>query len=140
MRNRDESNKAVARQARGKGRVREDGEVEKKSKFGREDQGRVLSLCRNGVRRQQGRGGELSEPRSRDGGRYECECECERVRATDTGLATATAVNTWKARTTLGFMGKLRQRPGVGLGLGWAGLEGYTRGTVTSETLEKRVL
>lgn len=34
-------------------------------------------------------------------------------------LATATAVNTWKARTTLGFMGKLRQRPGVGLG--WAG-------------------
>lgn len=58
----------------------------------------------------------MSEPRSRDGGRY--ECECERVRATDTGLATATAVNTWKARTTLGFMGKLRQRPGVGLG--WA--------------------
>lgn len=86
MRNRDESNKAVARQdKREKGRG-EDGEVKKKSKFGQEDQGRVLSLCRNGVRRQQGRGGEVSEPRSRDGGRYECECECERVRATDTGL------------------------------------------------------
>lgn len=78
----------------------------------------------------------MSEPRSRDGGRY--ECERERVRATDTGNCDSGkhlegADHPW-------VYGETASTTRSGPGLGCSRFEGYTRGTVTSETLEKRVL
>lgn len=65
-------------------------------------------------------------PRPSDGGRR------ERVRAT--------AVCLGRRGPPFGFMGELRQRPGVGLGWAGRGSEVIPRCIDTSETLEKRLV